>query len=61
MVTHGELDPGVSGVAAPVLGPGGRPVAGVTLAGPTDRVGPETERLSEAVREAAQAIERAPP
>ncbi len=60
-VTHGELDPGVSGVAAPVLGPGGRPLAGVTLAGPTDRVRPETERLSHAVREAARAIERALP
>ncbi len=50
---------GVSGVAAPVLAPGGRPVAGVTLAGPTDRVGPQAELLSEAVREAARAIEQA--
>jgi IclR family acetate operon transcriptional repressor len=60
-VTHGELDPGVSGVAAPVLAAGGRPLAGVTLAGPTDRVTPEAERLSGAVREAARAIERALP
>jgi IclR family transcriptional regulator, acetate operon repressor len=60
-VTHGELDPGVSGVAAPVLAAGGRPLAGVTLAGPTDRVRPEAERLSDAVREAARAIERALP
>ncbi len=60
-VTHGELDPGVSGVAAPVLAAGGRPLAAVTLAGPTERVRPETERLSEAVREAARAIERALP
>jgi DNA-binding IclR family transcriptional regulator len=60
-VTHGELDRGVSGVAAPVLAPGGRPVAGLTLAGPTERIGSEAERLSGAVREAARAIERALP
>jgi DNA-binding IclR family transcriptional regulator len=60
-VTHGELDRGVSGVAAPLLAARGRPVAGLTLAGPTDRIGPRTERLSEAVREAARAIERALP
>jgi DNA-binding IclR family transcriptional regulator len=58
-VTHGELDPGVSGVAAPVFAPGGRPVAGVTLAGPTDRVGPQADLLSEAILEAARAIEQA--
>jgi DNA-binding IclR family transcriptional regulator len=60
-VTHGELDRGVSGVAAPVLAAGGRPVAGLTLAGPTERVGPEADRLSDAVREGARAIERALP
>ena len=58
-VTHGELDRGVSGVAAPVLAPRGRPMAGLTLAGPTDRIGPEADRLSEAVRKAARAIENA--
>jgi DNA-binding IclR family transcriptional regulator len=61
VVTHGELDRGVSGVAAPLLAPRGRPVAGLTLAGPTERIGTETERLSGAVREAARAIERALP
>lgn len=61
VVTHGELDSGVSGVAAPVLAPGGRPVAGLTLAGPTDRIGSRPGRLSDAVREAAQSIERALP
>jgi DNA-binding IclR family transcriptional regulator len=61
VVTHGELDRGVSGVAAPVLAARGRPVAGLTLAGPTDRIGPETDRLSHAVREAAGALERALP
>ena len=61
VVTHGELDRGVSGVAVPVLAGRGRPVAGLTLAGPTDRIGPEADRLSEAVREAAGALERALP
>jgi DNA-binding IclR family transcriptional regulator len=60
-VTHGELDPGVSGVAAPVMAPHGRTVVGLTLAGPTDRIGPQAERLSAAVREAARAIEEALP
>jgi DNA-binding IclR family transcriptional regulator len=58
-VTHGDLDRGMSGVAAPVRPTGGRPIAGLTLAGPTDRLGRETDRLSQAVREAAGAIERA--
>jgi DNA-binding IclR family transcriptional regulator len=58
-VTHGELDRGVSGVAAPVLGPRRHLVAGLTLVGPTDRVAPNTERLSAAVREAASAIQSA--
>jgi DNA-binding IclR family transcriptional regulator len=44
-----------------VLAPGGRPVAGLTLAGPTDRIGAEAERLNDAVREAARAIEQALP
>lgn len=61
VVTHGELDRGVSGVAAPVLGPRGHLLAGLTLVGPTERVGPEAERLGEAVSEAARAIEAALP
>jgi DNA-binding IclR family transcriptional regulator len=44
-----------------VLAPGGRPVAALTLAGPTDRIGAEAERLNEVVREAARAIEQALP
>jgi IclR family acetate operon transcriptional repressor len=60
-VTHGELDRGVSGVAAPLLAARGRPVAGLTLAGPTDRIGPRVDRLREAVLEAARAIEQALP
>jgi DNA-binding IclR family transcriptional regulator len=61
LVTHGELDRGVSGVAAPVLGVRGRLVAGLTLAGPTERVRANAEVLSAAVREAARAIEAALP
>ena len=59
VVTHGELDAGTSGVAAPVLDPRGRLLAGLTLVGPTERVGPSVERLSAAVHTAAEAIGRA--
>jgi DNA-binding IclR family transcriptional regulator len=59
VVTHGELDRGVSGVAAPLLGPRRRLVAGVTLAGPTERLAPRAAHLAAAVREAAEAIELA--
>jgi DNA-binding IclR family transcriptional regulator len=38
LVTDGELDDGATAVAAPVLDPRGRPVAGVSVAGPTARV-----------------------
>jgi DNA-binding IclR family transcriptional regulator len=60
-VTHGELDRGVSGVAAPLLTARGRPLAGLTLAGPTDRIAPHADRLRAAVSEAARAIEQALP
>jgi DNA-binding IclR family transcriptional regulator len=60
-VTHGELDPGVSAVASPLLRPSGSPLAGLTLAGPTERIGPRAEQLGVAVREAARAIEQALP
>jgi DNA-binding IclR family transcriptional regulator len=60
-VTHGELDRGVSGVAAPLLSARGRPVAGLTLAGPTDRIAPHADSLRGAVCEAARAIEKALP
>jgi DNA-binding IclR family transcriptional regulator len=38
LVTDGELDPGATAVAAPVVDARGRPVAGLSLAGPTPRV-----------------------
>lgn len=59
VVTHGELDRGVSGVAAPVLGLRDRLLAGLTLVGPTERVAPKVEHLSAAVREAAETIGQA--
>jgi DNA-binding IclR family transcriptional regulator len=59
VVTHGELDRGVSGVAAPVLGLRGRLLAGLALVGPTERVAPRVESLSAAVRAGADAIGRA--
>lgn len=61
VVTHGELDRGISGVAAPLLAARDRPLAGLTLAGPTDRIRPEAERLKGALQEAARAIEQALP
>jgi DNA-binding IclR family transcriptional regulator len=61
VVTHGELDRGVSGVAAPVLGPREHLLAGLTLVGPTERVGPAAEPLGEAVSEAARSIAAALP
>jgi DNA-binding IclR family transcriptional regulator len=60
-VTHGELDRGVSGVAAPVLGPREDLLAGLTLVGPTERVGPAAEQLGAAVSAAARAIGAALP
>jgi DNA-binding IclR family transcriptional regulator len=38
IVTDGELDEGATAVAAPVLDPRGRPVAALSVAGPTARV-----------------------
>jgi DNA-binding IclR family transcriptional regulator len=38
LVTDGELDDGATAVAAPVLDARGRPVAGLSVAGPTARV-----------------------
>jgi DNA-binding IclR family transcriptional regulator len=38
LVTHGELDEGATAVAAPVLDARGRPVAGLSVAGPTARM-----------------------
>jgi IclR family transcriptional regulator, acetate operon repressor len=45
--THGELEVGLDGVAAPVLGPGGELVAAVGISGPTERIAPQLGDLAE--------------
>jgi DNA-binding IclR family transcriptional regulator len=56
VVTHGELDEGISGVAAPVLDPRGRLLAGLTLAGPTSRVRDDVDAVASAVTAAAREV-----
>lgn len=56
-ITDGEVDQGVRGVAAPILGADGRIVAGVSVAGPSFRL--DASRLPEtaaAVKEAAARV-----
>jgi DNA-binding IclR family transcriptional regulator len=55
--SEGELEPGVRGVAAPVIGPGGRPVASVALVAPQHRF-PPGALVVDAVRDAAARISR---
>ena len=58
--TTGEIDPGVTAVAAPVLDVRGRLLAGLSLAGPSQRVEAcGLERARHAVCDAARAIEAA--
>jgi IclR family acetate operon transcriptional repressor len=45
--THGELEVGLDGIAAPVLGPGGEFVAALGVSGPTERIGPQLGHLAE--------------
>jgi DNA-binding IclR family transcriptional regulator len=60
VTTSGELDPGVTAVAAPVLDARGRLVAGLSLGGPSDRLAADgLERVEAAVRGAARGIETA--
>lgn len=54
-VSHDELQAGVTGLAAGVLGPGQRVVASLGVVAPTPRFPPEPE-LAAAVREAARAV-----
>lgn len=56
VVTRGELDEGASGVAAPVLDRRGRLVAGLTVAGPSDRVRAAEPALVDAVVVAGRRI-----
>jgi DNA-binding IclR family transcriptional regulator len=58
--TSGELDPGITAVAAPVLDARGRLLAGLSVAGPSERLGAgRLEQAEHAVRDAARAIEAA--
>ena len=58
-VTAGELDPGAAAVAAPVLDRRGRLLAGLSVAGPAERMTGNVPALSAAVIAAAQRVERA--
>jgi IclR family acetate operon transcriptional repressor len=57
--TTGELDDGAAAVAAPILDRRRRLLAGISLAGPAERIAAGAERATGAVIEAAHAIERA--
>ena len=60
VLTSGELDPGVSAVAAPVRDGRGRILAGLSVAGPTARMAQAGfAQTAAAVREAAGTIEAA--
>jgi DNA-binding IclR family transcriptional regulator len=59
--TAGELDEGAAAVAAPILDRRGRIAAGLSVAGPEQRVAADPRRLRAAVAAAAEAIEAAHP
>jgi DNA-binding IclR family transcriptional regulator len=56
LVTDGELDRGATAIAAPILDARGRPVAGLSVAGPTERVRGALNAIVPAVVAGAQAI-----
>src|SRR5690606_3731407 len=53
--SEGELEPGVRGVAAPVLGPDGRTVASIAVVAPAHRF-PSEDQVADAVTSSAQRI-----
>jgi DNA-binding IclR family transcriptional regulator len=57
--TDGELDEGAAALAAPILDRRGRVAAGLSVAGPADRIAPQRDSLRKAVTATAQTIERA--
>ena len=59
VVTSGEVDQGATAAAAPILDRRGRIVAGLSVAGPTERIAGRLTAAVEAVRTAARAVERA--
>ncbi|HEY2317925.1 MAG TPA: IclR family transcriptional regulator [Solirubrobacteraceae bacterium] len=58
-VTAGELDEGAAAVAAPILDRRGRLLAGLSIAGPVQRITGNIPALSGAVTQAAQTVQRA--
>src|SRR3954470_15134357 len=56
LVTDGELDQGATAVAAPILDARGRPVAGLSVAGPTARVRDALDAIVPAVLAAAAEV-----
>jgi DNA-binding IclR family transcriptional regulator len=58
-VTTGEIDAAATGAAAPIVDRRGRIVAGLSVAGPTERIMPRLEAATGAVRAAARRIELA--
>ena len=59
VVTRGELDDGAAAVAAPILDRRGRLVAGLSIAGPAERITGDVDAMTAAVTAAARKIERA--
>jgi DNA-binding IclR family transcriptional regulator len=57
VVTTDELDHGASAAAAPILDSRGRIAAGLSVAGPTERILPRLDRAIAAVRAATRRIE----
>ncbi|MFI0356794.1 IclR family transcriptional regulator [Actinomadura sp. 9N407] len=55
-VNREESEAGVSAIAAPIIGPDGRPIAAISITGSTHRL--DLERLAPAVRTAASALTR---
>ena len=58
-VTVGELDDGAAAVAAPILDRRGRLVAGLSVAGPEQRIAADVPALAAAVTAAAAKVQRA--
>jgi DNA-binding IclR family transcriptional regulator len=58
VMTVGELDQGAAAVAAPILDRRGRLVAGLSIAGPAQRITAHAAAMTAAVTAAAQRIER---
>ncbi len=58
VMTVGELDDGAAAVAAPILDRRGRLIAGLSIAGPAQRIVADATRLAPSVQAAAARIER---